>query len=398
MKKDSCPQKNTDSAKPDPPGGNAVNVAEEKPHPQDSKPFARDTDRAITKEHELRQPLRHLLRRFYNWMLVLIVLTSIGFAAIFLWLPHMPKTVQAWIQDFIELPLAETPRNAGFTRASMGGEIESLRSKQAALLSRIEDLETSAVALSAPDTLLTNELEHRLVRLENQYNLTTNANINTEEPSAPTISALTERLGVVEQTTKTVVIKQTGSLALVMAGLRLEQAIERGFSYEMELRTAETLALQMNTPPLDTAGFKSYAVTGLPTRAALVQQFNQLTGAIVRAAINPAPVGSMRSALDTLLSIITIRRVDVTQDDNSTSAITARASLYLEAGDLRMAVRELEQLSTPSRGIAEGWLKHATARVAAERSVTSFTSSAIVNVSLTDKPVINHPNVVIQND
>jgi len=419
VKQESSPQKSKHSSKQDHPEGKVVNSdehrrdnersnpqtgqnmsqhAEQKPPPQAAESMVRDTDKPRTNQQEFGQPIKHLLQRFFNWMLLLIVLTAIGFTAMFLWLPRMPEIVQVWIQEFIELPLAQMPQNLSVMLKNLDTEIADYQLNQKALVSRVDVLEASAAALSAPNTVLTNELEQRLVALENQSYSMADGDINTEGPSAPTISALNQRLEAMEQTTKNLVTKQTGSLALVMAGLRLRQAIELGQPFETELRVAETLAAQMNIPSLDTAEFKSYTATGLPTRATLVQQFNRLTGTMIRADINPADSGSLRSALDSLLSIVTVSRVDVKENDDSTPAITTRASLHLEAGDLHIAVSELEQLSDPPREIVKGWLKHATARLAAERSATAFTSRAIVRVNLTDRPSNSNPSMAIQND
>ena len=125
------------------------------------------------------------------------------------------------------------------------------------------------------------------------------------------------------------------------------------------------------------APLEIFAASGVPTDAALAQEFTRVAPAIIRAAGSPARDGSFLERLQSNAGkLVRIRPADEPAGDDP-DAIVARAETRVRAGDLASAITELTKLTPAARAPAQTWIAKAQARGAALAGSRQFATDAL---------------------
>ena len=210
---------------------------------------------------------------------------------------------------------------------------------------RLAELERYLTALPA-DSMGAGVSADRLIRLETAFaSLLARLESNTEKAD----SRLSQGIAVL----------------LAAAALRDASRGQTGFAAELDaLRKATAEIPAFAEAPVKAAfsEIDNHAGPGLPTIAVLAAQFDELAGAVVRAAGRDERTGWVSQTLDRISSVVTVRRVgDVA--GGSVEARVARAEFRVSAGDLAAAVDELSELKGRAGIAARHWLAAARARL-----------------------------------
>lgn len=194
---------------------------------------------------------------------------------------------------------------------------------------------------------------------------------------AATVLRLTDRVEAAETAVRQAQSRANTAQSLLLAVGQLRDAVNRGDSFDAELRAVRAIAegdaeVRQSLDALAALGDKPIA-----TRVALAASFATLSGQIVRAELGPGGDNWWRQTVQRLASVITIRRTEGEVAGDSTAATVARAEAALDKGDLAAAVQELSALQGPAAAAAAEWLAQAQARLAAEAALSDLTAHAV---------------------
>lgn len=170
----------------------------------------------------------------------------------------------------------------------------------------------------------------------------------------------------------------TARLEAMQVADEIEDDLRTGEAYEQPFQKLRALAEPANMPesPLRTLG--AYASKGVSPLSTLIEGFEEAARLAVpislSAASNPSTADKMRTRL---AHIVTIRKIEVDEEDNSDEAQIARAEAELRVGNVDMALTHLEQLSADPKVIFAAWREQANAYLDAREALIQVKAAAM---------------------
>jgi len=379
---------------------------EPEPDPIPNAPVPSAAADGATAQSKVTQRKRSGLSRFVIYFVLLILATAAAFGSLPWWYPRMPVLVQGWVPDVLKPP-------TGFSSDSVLADISTLQSRLAtaenkitALRRDVTTIEPETVGDSSATQATVLGLQQRVAALEARPSSTPVAAVSSgtgeaalgnavqltdlsgrieslEERStdASAVSALTARITQVEAAAETLVNEQTSAIGFLLAVSQLQDAVQAGRSFELELETVIALATRTDGPDIDTNALAARAATGIAARAVLQREFSRIAPAVVRAGLLPGDSASwLQRTLDRLLSVVNIRRLD---DDGSAAvgAVVTRIENAISDDDLASAITAAKSLSGLAAGTLAPWLKHIQDRATVENAVDRLNTLAIAQMA-----------------
>ena len=379
---------------------------EPEPDPIPNAPVPSAAADGATAQSKVTQRKRSGLSRFVIYFVLLVLAAAAAFGSLPWWYPRMPVLVQGWVPDVLKPP-------TGFSSDSVLADISTLQSRLAtaenkitALRRDVTTIEPETVGDSSATQATVLGLQQRVAALEARPSSTSVAAVSSgtgeaalgnavqltdlsgrieslEERStdASAVSALTARITQVEAAAETLVNEQTSAIGFLLAVSQLQDAVQAGRSFELELETVIALATRMDGPDIDTNALAARAATGIAARAVLQREFSRIAPAVVRAGLLPGDSASwLQRTLDRLLSVVNIRRLD---DDGSAAvgAVVTRIENAISDDDLASAITAAKSLSGLAAGTLAPWLKHIQDRATVENAVDRLNTLAIAQMA-----------------
>ena len=252
--------------------------------------------------------------------------------------------------------------------AATKGDLARLSQRAEALRSTDDRLEQLLRAVQEEAGSLRSAVEGLQSELASQLKT-----VARNQDVAAALTPVESRIATLEQSVEAVVRNEEDRRAnaerivLALELGNLKRALDRGGSYATELSELSRVA----GGKIDLAALERYKDTGVPTIAALRQEFRSVAHAIIDAANMPADA----SALDRLLmgakSIVRVRRIEHSPDDMSVEAIVARMEQALAESKFAAVLEQAKQLPPKALEPAEGWLAKVEARAAVDRAIAS---------------------------
>jgi hypothetical protein len=292
--------------------------------------------------------------------------------------------------DQLQTRLAEVEKHP----APQGVDAEALRSALNGLTGRIDSLEANAKAdrQSEGDVAAVragmSQFEQRLAALETQSASRAAGETAASKDTQQQLSRLdkmdadlADRIAALErQPQSTTDLRADAMLALLLGQMR--EAIEKARPFPTEFNAFVTLArnsdLASAAQPL-----AEPARNGVASRAVLFQGLSDLAE---RISVAGEPVGEPDWGAQTLArlrGLVTIRRIGDTSRSEPETAVHA-AQTALARGDLADAVTALEPFTGANAEAAQSWIRMARARLAAEAAIDRL--QGLLSARLTSLP------------
>jgi hypothetical protein len=193
----------------------------------------------------------------------------------------------------------------------------------------------------------------------------------TSEQQASSGADLTKRLDEAEK--KLNEPRQDVAVAKAIAAAALKAAIDRGGPFTAELDTFAGVS------PDDPAAkdLRSFAQTGVPSRAELINQVSDVASAAVESANQPSPDQSWSDRLmNSAKSLVSVRPVGNIEGE-SVEAIAARMENKVRNGDLPGAANEWNDLPPAAKQASAAFKQSLEARIRVEDLVSGALSKAV---------------------
>ncbi len=277
--------------------------------------------------------------------------------------------------------------------AAKGGSVPDAAALNTAVGAAEQRLQTKLDAalgdVATVDKTAIDDLEQEVAELKKRIgSLGENGASAGAAPTDSELAALKARIGKLEAALPALTAavdagaSQTKGAALTLAFANLRDAVAAGHPYATELAALITLA------PEDSglAALASHADAGIPTLPELVRSFAAASETALASASTPAGASYVDSLLQSVQSLVKIRRIDANATGDDPSAVLARARADLDQGDLGLAAKEVEGLSGAPREAFAVWLDQARSRLAADDTMNRLESTLLASLAPAGPP------------
>ena len=288
----------------------------------------------------------------------------------------------AGLQYWGVLPSLGSDERTEATLNLMSSEIGQLRTRlaeQAAATPKIDlspvetrlaTLEEKVAQVPEPNGL-TADADARISALSEQVKAAETVAATLKSESETAQAALLMRIEAVEK--KLDQPRDDVEVAVAIASAGLKAAIDRGGPFTAELETLE--GIKPDDPAV--RELKTFAATGVPSRAKLVADFPGVADAILAAVRSEDPNQSLTDRLlSSAFSSIQVRPVGEVEGEGP-EAVVARMETRLTNGDLAAAAAEWDKLPAPGKTASEAYKKSLDARIRVELLVGSALTKAV---------------------
>lgn len=252
--------------------------------------------------------------------------------------------------------------------SATGGGSEAAAVNEA-LLNLIGSLRERIVSLEARETVAPADLETMTNRIE-----------TAESGAGARIAGLEADLATVRQLAEKRAPQRERAGLLLLAVGQLEAATTTSGSFAAQLASVKDLASGESAETAEALAVLEGHDSGVATVTSLTQRFNDLAKAVSQAKLAGSDEGLVGKTLNTVASLVTIRRTDVAEGPG-VDAILVRAESAVRAGDIAGAVAALEELSGAPAERASEWVAAAKARVAVDQAVARLRGAALASVA-----------------
>lgn len=288
----------------------------------------------------------------------------------------------AGLQYWGVLPSLGTNEKAEASLNLMASDITALKAQlaeQAAATPKVDlsPVETRIAAIEEKLTTvpeangLSADADARITALSDQVRAaeTSGATLKTESETAR--AALEMRIEAIEK--KLDQPRDDVEVAVAIASAGLKAAIDRGGAFASELSTLE--GINPEDPAIKE--LKSFAATGVPSRANLVADFPKVADTILSASRSDDPNQSFADRLmSSAFSAIQVRPVGEVEGEGP-DAIVARMEARMTNGDFAAAAAEWDRLPEPARKASQAYKTSLDARIRVEQLVGSTLKKAV---------------------
>jgi hypothetical protein len=264
--------------------------------------------------------------------------------------------------------------DAAALNTAVGEAEQRLQAKLDAALGDVATVDKTAIE----------DLEQEVAELKKRVGaLSENSASGGAVPADSELTALNARIGKLEAALPALTAaidtgaSQTKGAALALAFANLRNAVAAGRPYTTELAALITLA------PEDSglAALASHAQSGIPALPELVRSFTPASETALASTAPTAEASYVDSLLQSVQSLVKIRRIDANATGDAPSAVLARARADLNQGDLGLAVKDVEGLSGAPRETFAGWLDQARSRLAADDTMNRLESTLLASLA-----------------
>lgn len=249
-----------------------------------------------------------------------------------------------------------------------GGSTEAAAVNEA-LLDLIDSLRERVVSLETRETVAPFDVEAMTSRIE-----------TVESGAGARIAGLEADLAAVRQLAEKRAPQRERAGLLLLAVGQLEAATTTSGSFAAQLASVKDLAAGDSVETSEALSVLDAHDGGVATVNSLTQRFNDLAKAVSQAKLVGSDEGLVGKTLNTVASLVTIRRTDVSEGPG-VDAILVRAESAVKAGDIAGAVAALEELSGAPAERASDWITAAKARVAVDQAVARLRGAALASVA-----------------
>lgn len=288
----------------------------------------------------------------------------------------------AGLQYWGVLPSLGTNEKAEASLNLMSTEIENLKarlSEQAAATPKIDlsPVETKIAALEekvakVPEANgLSADADARITALSEQVKAAESAGTTLKSETETARAALEMRIEAIEK--KLDQPRDDVEVAIAIASAGLKAAIDRGGPFTAELSTLEGI----NPEDPAVKELKTFAATGVPSRATLLAEFPKVADTILAASRSDDPnQGFTDRLMSSALSAIQVRPVGEVEGEGP-EAIVARMETRITNGDLAAAAAEWDKLPDTAKKASETYKKSLDARIRVEQLVGTALNKAV---------------------
>ncbi|WP_299735893.1 COG4223 family protein [uncultured Roseobacter sp.] len=295
---------------------------------------------------------------------------------------YLPSSMQRQAVDVA--PLAEQTSALTEQTATLAEQASMLTDANAALVARIEELETAApdtTSQSAASDLdevqaTVAALTERLAALEARPAETVETVIQQPADNSEEISALQSAVEALQAQISEEEARATAEAERILAQAALTRvvtAVESGEAFEPALG-----ALEEVTPVEVPEALRAAAIEGVPSMAMLRENFPDAARAGLAAARAEVPETEVSGISGFLRRQLSARSV-TPREGSDPDAVLSRAEAAVKAGSLDEALAELDALPDASKTAMQDWLEGAKARQTAREAAQNLADSLTVN-------------------
>lgn len=252
-------------------------------------------------------------------------------------------------------------------------EVTGLKGDAARLTQRADQLKSGTEKVEQTVTALQREAAALKAALDGLKGSADQRWKDTAKPAdiVAALGPIATRIGALEQAVQGVVRAEADRrsnaerIVLSLELGNLKRAMERGSPYKAELDEVR----RIGGGQLDLKALEQYQSQGVPTLAALAEDFGKVANAVIDVAAEQPGASVMDRMLASAKTIVRVRRTDYAPGDTSVEAVVARMEAALKAGRLADVVAQARTLPEKARAPVQAWMRKVEARQAVDAAL-----------------------------
>ena len=251
-------------------------------------------------------------------------------------------------------------------RTDSQNQIEQLRSS----MPKTGLIEERLLAVSAREDAFEQQLVETGVKIDR---------MEKNKADASAVLSLMTRMEITEQKLRASNVQKERAVALLLAVYQMRQAALTGQSFLTEQQSA--LALTAAWPQIagNIRSLSLAADQGVWTKTALKQSFASYADQAVLSETISEKKDWFHQALNSLKTLVVIRKTDASAEDMSTQAVLARAQQAVDSEDFGVAVLQLKSLQGNAANAMKDWVAAAQRYLTTQKTINE-TLSAVLGV------------------
>lgn len=192
------------------------------------------------------------------------------------------------------------------------------------------------------------------------------------------ISELATRLDALQQSYDQQSMQYGKRLDMTRKLDSVAEKVAQGVSYRDDMPELQTLALELDMGGDAITSLQSQSSEGVPTLAQLMQTFDEVTKLAIPFTLDTQQNTSAADRLRSRIAhVVSIRKTDVSAEDNSDEAHIARAERELQAGNVDMAMTHIQQLPEETQQFYFAWQQSASAYLDAQNAINKLRAALL---------------------
>ncbi len=251
-------------------------------------------------------------------------------------------------------------------KADNQNQIEQLRSA----MPKTGLIEERLLAVSAREDAFEQQLVEAGVKIDR---------MEKNKADASAVLSLMTRMEITEQKLRVSNVQKERAVALLLAVYQMRQAALTGQSFLTEQQSA--LALTAAWPQI-AANIRSLSLVadqGVWTKTALKQSFASYADQAVLSETVSEKKDWFHQALNSLKTLVIIRKTDASAEDMSTQGVLARAQQAVDSEDFGVAVLQLKSLQGNAANAMKDWMQAAQRYITTQKTINE-TLSAVLGI------------------
>ena len=206
------------------------------------------------------------------------------------------------------------------------------------------------------------------------------ARLENGKADASAVLSLMARMEAAEQKIRISNAEKERAVALLLAVYQLREAAMSGQGFAMERQSALALADSYPRIAEYLRSLSGVADRGVHTKQSLLHSFDTYADQAVLSESLSTKKDWFHQAVNSLKSLVIIRRTDVTDAEPTTQTVLARAGLAVQDEDLGEAVLILKDLTGSAADTMREWVLNAERYIAVKRTVNETISAVLAMV------------------
>ena len=201
--------------------------------------------------------------------------------------------------------------------------------------------------------------------------------LEKNKADASSVLSLMTRMEAAEQKLRVSNVEKERAVALLLAVYQLREAAWSGKVFTMELQSVMALAQSFPRIAGYARSLSNMAGCGVRTETSLIRSFNTYADqAVLSETISPKK-DWFHQALNTLKTLVVIRKIGASNDNVSTQSILARADLAVRDKDLEEAGLILKDLHGKAADTMQEWTREVERYLTVKKTVNEMISAVL---------------------
>jgi hypothetical protein len=261
---------------------------------------------------------------------------------------------------------AITNEDLASTSIENSQKINTLEEENKLLLDNLNEANSKIEKLSVKVTQIADvKSAQDSLKLESLPQITPeNNSLNASQIVMPEQGELLQNMPTTQVDNELEKSKQNNLIKLILAAVKLRDAVNSSNSFEQELKELKFFAQDKESLLPKITVLEKHAQKGVLSPENLLKDFDKMANEVINTVNKSKETGAFSDkVMFKLYSVVQVRKINADAESMSVDDIVARAYKNLQQSNIKNAINDLEDLDEDAQNVVRNWLENAHAYV-----------------------------------